>query len=90
MAKEHPGYDIVNGSEDLTQGDFIKECPIVVPPPEISDEIDFEIMKNDVGVMSQSCDLVQRKLNLVLLCPVWQVNLRREAISSKVEKEKRC
>ncbi len=74
MAKEYPWYNIVNGREDVMQGDFIKECPVVIPPSEISDEVDVEIIKYDVVVMSQSCDLVQRKLDLVLLCPVWPLS----------------
>jgi len=56
------------------QGDFIKECPVVMPPSEISDELDVEIIKYDVVIMSQSCDLVQRKLDLVLVCPVWPLS----------------
>lgn len=74
MTKEYPWYDIVNGREDVMQGDFIKECPVVIPPSEISDEVDVEIIKYDVIVMSQSCDLVQRKLDLVLVCPVWSLS----------------
>ncbi len=74
MTKEYPWYDIVNGKEDLMQGDFIKECPVVMPPSEISDELDVEIIKYDVVIMSQSCDLVQRKLDLVLVCPVWPLS----------------
>jgi len=74
LTKEYPWYDIVNGKEDLMQGDFIKECPVVMPPSEISDELDVEIIKYDVVIMSQSCDLVQRKLDLVLVCPVWPLS----------------
>lgn len=74
MTKEYPWYDIVNGKEDLMQGDFIKECPVVMPPSEISDELDVEIIKYDVVIMSQSYDLVQRKLDLVLVCPVWPLS----------------
>jgi hypothetical protein len=74
LTKEYPWYDIVNGKEDLMQGDFIKECPVVMPPSEISDELDVEIIKYDVVIMSQSYDLVQRKLDLVLVCPVWPLS----------------
>ncbi|MBC8521827.1 MAG: hypothetical protein H8D26_07565 [Methanomicrobia archaeon] len=53
------------------QGDFIKECPVIIPPSEISDEVEVRIINYDVVIMSQSCDLVQRKLDLVLVCPIW-------------------
>lgn len=76
MAKEYPWYDIVERNEDLLQGDFIKECPIVIPPSDILDrkEADVNIAKYDVVVMSQSCDIVQKKVDLVLVCPIWPLS----------------
>lgn len=71
MEKEYPWYEIVDGNEDLLQGDFIKECPIVIPPSEISDKVEVRVINYNVVVMSQSCDLVQEKIDLVLVCPVW-------------------
>ncbi|MBL7117695.1 MAG: hypothetical protein ISS94_02775 [Candidatus Syntrophoarchaeum sp.] len=71
MPGEYPWYDIVKSEEDIMQGDFIKECPVIIPPSEISDEVEVRIINYDVVIMSQSCDLVQRKLDLVLVCPIW-------------------
>jgi hypothetical protein len=83
MTKEYPWYDLINGKDALLQGDFIKECPVVIPPSKISqktsDKVEVRIMIYNVIVMSQSCDLVQKKLDLVLVCPVWPL--------SKLEKE---
>lgn len=73
MASEYPWYDVVD-DEDLMQGDFIMECPIVVPPSEISEGFEARILKYNVVIMSQSCDLVNKKIDLVLLCPVWPLN----------------
>ncbi len=53
------------------QGDFVKECPVVIPPTEISDKIEVRVLNYNVVVMSQSCDLALEKLDLVLVCPVW-------------------
>jgi len=33
-----------------------------------------EFIEYDVVVMSQMCDLVQRKLDLVLVCPIWHLS----------------
>jgi len=33
-----------------------------------------EVIEYDVVVMSQTCDLVQRKLDLVLVCPIWHLS----------------
>jgi hypothetical protein len=72
--KDYPWYEVVSGEDELMQGDFIKDCPVVIPPSEISDDIKVRIINYDVVIMSQSCDLVQRKLDLVLVCPVWSLN----------------
>ncbi|MHA1605382.1 MAG: hypothetical protein ACTSV0_04030 [Candidatus Freyarchaeota archaeon] len=90
MVREYPWYDIVNGEEEIMQGDFISDCPIVVPPLEVSEKVNFEIINYDVVVMSQSCDLVQRKIDLVLVCPVWplgEFEKRSDFFRSKKGKE---
>lgn len=74
MAKDYPWFEVVDSDADLLQGDFIKECPIVIPPSEISDEVEVRIVNYNVVVMSQSCDLAQRKLDLVLVCPIWPLS----------------
>jgi hypothetical protein len=73
MFEEYPWYKIVDGNENLMQGDFIKECPVMVPVSEISNEVETRVISYDVVVMSQSCDLVQEKLDLVLVCPIWSL-----------------
>jgi len=73
MAHSYDWYEIVEGDAALSQGDFIDSCPIVIPPTVIraGEEQSFEVKEYDVAVMSQSCDLLQNKISLVLLCPVW-------------------
>jgi len=72
--KNYPWYEVVSGKDDLMQGDFIMDCPVVIPPSEISEDIDVKIMNYNVVIMSQSCDLIQRKLDLVLVCPIWPLS----------------
>jgi hypothetical protein len=67
----YPWYAIVHNNEAILQGDFIKECPVVAPPLKIADDVEVCIFNYDVIVMSQSCDLIQKNLELVLVCPVW-------------------
>lgn len=70
--KKYPWYAVVDGKEPLRQEDFINSCPVVIPPPGIeSPKVAAEIIEYDVTIMSQSCDLEQRKLDLVLVCPIW-------------------
>lgn len=73
--EKYPWYQIVDGGEPLLQGDFIYSCPVVVPPAAIeSERVSAEVIEYDVVIMSQSCDLVQRKLDLVLVCPIWPLS----------------
>lgn len=76
MEKDYPWYSLVDGAETILQGDFIHECPVLILPAEFSvgDEIEVSVVNYNVVVMSQSCDLVQGKIDLVLVCPVWPLS----------------
>jgi hypothetical protein len=71
--EKYPWYEIVEG-DSLLQGDFINQCPIVLPPSTIElGKVRAEVIEYDVVIMSQSCDLEQKKLELVLVCPIWSL-----------------
>ena len=73
--EKYPWYEIVNGKETLLQGDFINSCPIIAPPKAIkSNKVSADVIEYDVVIMSQSCDLVHKKLDLVLVCPIWPLS----------------
>ena len=73
--EKYPWYEVVDGNEPLLQGDFVKSCPIVIPNNTLSNgKTKAEIANYDVIIMSQSCDLIQRKLDFVLLCPYWTLS----------------
>jgi hypothetical protein len=70
--QEYPWYGLAKADEPLLQGDFVNSCPIVVPLAAIqSGRVPAEVIEYDVVVMSQSCDLEQKNLDLVLVCPIW-------------------
>lgn len=75
MSRCYPWYDVVASDVGLLQGDMVRECPYVMPTPEVTDGRakdrvhDVEVSTYNVIVMSQSCDLVQRKVAQVLVCP---------------------
>lgn len=76
---EYPWYASVS-DDTLEQGDLFEDCPVFLPPDDWADEwatesspVDFQIVRRDLIVLSQSCDMVQgrEKVSEVLLCPVW-------------------
>jgi hypothetical protein len=71
--KKYPWYSRIKNDSKLHQGDIIKSCPILVPKEEKSGKIKADKNKYDVIVMSQTCDLIYKKLNLVLVCPFWSL-----------------
>lgn len=76
MEREYPWYDIVDGDAPLRQGDFVNDCPVVDPLSPILEtkKVPAKIIEYDVIIISQSCDLEQRKLTLVLVCPYCELN----------------
>lgn len=79
--QEYPWYATVDSTYPLEQGDFIVNCPIVIPPRSITAEdaanaqpLGVKVRVFNVVVMSQSCDLVQDKLDYVLVCPYADLN----------------
>ena len=70
----YPWYNVAKAEEPLSQGDFILSCPIIIPPQSMdTPNPEVEITAYDVIVMSQSCDLLHDKIDLVLLCPFWKM-----------------
>lgn len=84
--QDYPWYKTVNKHDDIEQGDFIVKCPVVIPPSSnISqeDEIDIDIQEINSIVLSQSCDLVNNKLETVLVCPYYTFTKFLEDIPDK-------
>lgn len=70
--QSHPWYKVVAG-EPLEQGDFVEQCPIVIPPAQVEfgQTVDARLHRYRVVVLSQSCDLIYGKIDIVLVSPVW-------------------
>lgn len=84
MELDYPWYATVEDAT-LEQGDFIPDCPVLIPPREIQltqdgTTADIDFFTYNVVVMSQSCDLAHDKLDLVLLCPVWTLTEFRDRL----------
>jgi hypothetical protein len=74
MTREYPWYEVVPGGSGLEQGDFVDECPVVIPPAEITTEPEITVEFYNVVILTQSCDLENRKAEFVVVCPVWPLS----------------
>jgi len=65
-------YEVVS-DDVILQGDLIKECPVIIPLDKIplKENVDLpaKIEIYNVIILSQSCDLDKKKVDLVLVCP---------------------
>lgn len=74
MTYGYPWYIVVEKDQTLEQGDFLNNCSVVHPKTtEIAKEITGDVTQYDIIVMSQSCDILTEKIDLVLVCPVWSL-----------------
>ena len=86
---EYIWYSKIDSVNDLQQGDFIPNCPIIVPPASLNvEEPEIEIKLIDSIVLSQSCDLANKNIDIVLVCPYYSLktfiqSLPAEQTSSK-------
>lgn len=87
---KYPWYQSINEG-DLQQGDIIDNCPIVIPPQNIDfeKEAKFKINLINSVVLTQSCDLINGKSEIVLVCPYYKLDsfLDKLGISSKNKKK---
>ena len=70
---EQSWYEVVEGNS-LEQGDLLLACPIIVPPAKLTFPIPAatlpaQLQLTDAVIMTQSCDLVNEKLEDIILCP---------------------
>jgi len=79
---DYPWFAVVD-DDDLQQGDLLFECALdrVLAPSE-ADRSNY-----DVVIMSHSCDLANDKLEIVQVCPFW--NLQKLAGEAEYFRSKR-
>lgn len=94
----YPWYRTGNWT-DLEQGDLLPNCPVLVPPPNLTevlltakegDDLGVEVSVNKARliIMSQSCDLVTNKIDQVLLCGHFPASNHPKDKRSEIRKER--
>jgi hypothetical protein len=82
-------YELAKPGDGLLQGDFVLDCPILdwqpaAPQAEGAGEDEqlkhsYEILKIDVVVMTQACDLEQKHVDEVVVCPLHSLTQVKQA-----------
>ena len=78
MTSPYPWYEVVE-DESLEQGDIFLSCQVLEPAliklgtSATEFEMQAIVKEYDIVVLSQSCDLVQGKLETVLVSPHWPI-----------------
>lgn len=66
-------YKELSGTHPIEQGDLFQSFPVVIPPTNlVENEIhEVKVKLYNVIVLTQSCDLVQGKAEMVMVCPYY-------------------
>ncbi len=77
MQNDWPWYTTVDSSEDVAQGDFLEDYPVLIPQalPEPGGRIAADVRQYSVVVLTQSCDLALAKVDSVLICPYYNYRI---------------
>jgi hypothetical protein len=86
--------------EALEQGDLLPDCPVLIPSVSLFDSllhaktgdlmtVVSEIQFVDLIVMSQSCDLLNEKIEQVLLCAHFPSSNQSKNVREEIRKERR-
>lgn len=76
-------YSSKSFSDVMEQGDFVGECPIIRPPEVLDEQGEYELEIDLINaiILSQSCDLVNNKIDIVLVCPYITLEEFRASLS---------
>lgn len=91
MGETSNWYELIEDDKNIEQGDFVINCPLIIPPKDISLDKDLEpdVKEYNVIVMSQSCDIQNNKLKIVLVCPFYKLEVFSDLKTLYKKKEAR-
>lgn len=81
---EYPWFELQENSADITQGDIIKGCPVpILKEFDIKEgqNVKAEIIKIDGIVLTQACDIANKKVENIILCAITS---KRESAPSRL------
>ena len=78
----YPWYRIIPQTEPPRQGDIIRNCQVLQPPKKLEAHRQESIIVKEIDaiIMTQSCDLGQNKVEIVLVSPLYPLKDFLEAL----------
>lgn len=71
---EYPWYELIENSTEITQGDILKKCPVPklqdVSKIEEKDKLKAEIEFVDGIILTQACDIANKKVDNIIMCSI--------------------
>ncbi len=77
-------YTELYSSNEITQGDILTNCTLPIPNVSIyeaiiqeKEEVDepIDIKSANLIVLSQACDILNEKIDSIVLCPIWSLDV---------------
>jgi len=81
--QKYPWYQIIKGGDEITQGDIIKNCYIPIPGESFYEAIlaessepsgSVDINSGGFIILTQACDIINDKIDSIVMCPVWALS----------------
>lgn len=94
---DYKWYKLIDADTPLTQGDIITDCPLLdwdsssfsIDDGEKIEQLDGMVIatQGDVIVMTQACDLEQDKVEKVILCSHYPLDLHKEGWDKEMQRQ---
>lgn len=90
---DYPWYDIVIDSDEITQGDILKNCPVPILSRsgglEENSIVDARVEYIDGIVLTQACDIANNKVDNIILCSItskrdFELEQKKRDVNDKV------
>lgn len=91
---DYPWYTLLSESEELSQGDIIKNCPVPrlildnTQDIKAKEKYEAHIFKMDGVIVTQACDIANGKAKNVILCSVTPLSKFKNKLSNSGTKPK--
>ena len=70
---DYPWYETLSLTDIILQGDFVPDCPLIIPPDTFEDDQELTVKTLNAIVMSQSCDITNGNVEIILVCPYYDL-----------------